>query len=273
MAIEGNLREISLPGLIQLMLQEGGDTRIRVHNARQKGSLYLTGGQLRHAVLTNRTSPTRKKCRGKEAIYEMLDWHEAAFTIERNIPPPEVTIAESWDYVLMEALRRLDEKDSERAASAHEAPSRSNSMPGSPQSDAPANNTPDAQKESKDPMASKSQRLQEILNELVSNSSDIVGAAVVSKDGLLMASTLPAQADGDKVAAVSAGLISLSNRSVQQLDQGEMYRTLIQASDGNIIAIRANNQVSFVALTPTHVNLGMAFIECRDAADGIRKAL
>ena len=118
-------------------------------------------------------------------------------------------------------------------------------------------------------MASKSEQLRSILDSVVNNSSDIAGAAIVDNDGLLLASIFNSSVDGNRVAAVSAGLISLASRSAQQLNQGAVKQTLIQAEQGNIIAIRANPTTSFVALTPVDVNLGMAFMECRDAAKSI----
>ena len=119
-------------------------------------------------------------------------------------------------------------------------------------------------------MASKSEQLRIILNSIVTNSSDIQGAVIVDNDGLLLASALNSSLDGNRVAAVSAGLVSLAGRSAQQLGQGDVVQTLIQAKNGNVIAIRAGEQASFVALIASGVNLGMAFLECRDAAEQIR---
>ena len=122
-------------------------------------------------------------------------------------------------------------------------------------------------------MASKSEILRSVLQNTVNDSSDLLGAVVVDNDGLLLASVLGGSVDGSRVAAVSAGLVSLAGRSAQQLGQGDVIQTLIRAEQGNIIALRASPRALFVALTPTTANLGMAFIECRDAADEIAKTI
>lgn len=122
-------------------------------------------------------------------------------------------------------------------------------------------------------MASKSEQLKSILDNLVNNSTDIKGAAIVNNDGLLLASAMEGGIDANRVAAITAGLISLASRSAQQLQQGDVKQTLIQAESGNVIAIRAGNKAAFVALTPTNVNLGMAFLECGDAAQTIEQTL
>jgi len=122
-------------------------------------------------------------------------------------------------------------------------------------------------------MVSKREQLQSILSNLVNSSADISGAVVVDNDGLLLASSLSGNVDGNRVAAVTAGLISLAGRSAQQLGQGGVNQTLIQAENGNVVAIRASDRGSFVALTPTGINLGMTFMECQDAAKAIASAL
>jgi predicted regulator of Ras-like GTPase activity (Roadblock/LC7/MglB family) len=171
----------------------------------------------------------------------------------------------------MEGLRQLDEKQ----RMAEESPQEENI------NDILSNLSPSdsaiiqelmAQKEL-DTMASKSEQLQSILNNIIQNSTEIVGAAVVDNDGLLLASALSGPIDGNRVAAVSAGLISLASRSAQQLNQGSVTRTLIQAEQGNVIAIRAGTKASLVALTPTGVNLGMAFLECGDAVTSVQSVL
>jgi predicted regulator of Ras-like GTPase activity (Roadblock/LC7/MglB family) len=115
--------------------------------------------------------------------------------------------------------------------------------------------------------------LHEILNDVVNSSSDIIGAAAVDNDGLLMASNFNSSIDSNRIAAVTAGLISLATRSAQQLNQGAVKQTLIQAEKGNIIAIRANPQISLVILTSVDINLGLAFMKCRDAAQAIGNML
>ena len=130
-----------------------------------------------------------------------------------------------------------------------------------------------AQQMESDTMATKREQLQSILSQLVSTSSDITGAVIVDNDGLLLASALSANVDGNRIAAVTAGLISLAGRSAQQLGQGGVKQTLIQAENGNVVAIRASSRGSFVALTPTGINLGMTFMECHDAAQEIGNVL
>jgi hypothetical protein len=75
------------------------------------------------------------------------------------------------------------------------------------------------------------------------------------------------------VGAVAAAILSLSGRSVGQLERGTFQQTLIQGSDGNIVITDAGKNAAFVALTGENVNLGMVFLEVREAAGTIAEVL
>lgn len=267
MAVHGHLKDMSLPTIIQLMAHDGVTAKITLQHEGQQGALYLEQGQLRHAQLQHGDQQKM----GEPAVYALLGWSGGDFIIERNIGAPEQTIQTSWDYLLMEGLRQVDEQQT--TVSAPEEDDDLMAMLDTlSHSDKAVMEELIAQQKEKETMASKSEQLRTILNNIVSSSSDIQGAVIVDNDGLLLASALNSSLDGNRVAAVSAGLVSLAGRSAQQLGQGEVVQTLIQAKNGNVIAIRAGSQASFVALTTTGVNLGMAFLECRDAAAQVAEA-
>lgn len=272
MAIEGNLEEMSLPTLMQSLIQESAQAKIQLQQGERIGALYLGEGQLHHAELAH-SDPAAEVQTGEEVVYELLKWHTGTFLVEQGIPPPVHTIEQSWDFLLMEGLRQFDEDQKVEDKTLDEEEALSQMVANLSEQEATMMQELVAQQESESIMAAKSQQIQSILDSLVSDSTDITGAVVVDNDGLLLASVLNGSFDGNRVAAVSAGLISLAARSAQQLNQGDVTQTLIQAKGGNIIAMRAGSKASFVALTGTGVNLGMAFLECRDAAESVEGAL
>ena len=270
MAIQGDLQEMHLPNLVQLILQSGGPARIQLRHEKEFGVLYIADQKLHHAEVALNN---QERLVGAEAVYHLVRWEKGQFKVDRGVTSPQRTLEQSWDFLLMEGLRQLDENNrpTEELVDEPEESLDVLLQDMSPE-DAQAIHALFAQQE-KQEMASKSEQLKQILQDLVTNSTDIIGAAIVDSDGLLLASQFNGGIDGNRVAAVSAGLISLSSRSAQQLNQGAVKQTLIQADNGNIIAIRATDNTSFVALMPVGVNLGMAFMECRDAAENIRSAM
>ncbi len=112
------------------------------------------------------------------------------------------------------------------------------------------------------------------LSELLEQSSDIEGAAVVGIDGLVYSANMPYRdMDEDLTGAVAAAVYALSARSVKQLKRGNLARTLIQGDDGNIIVTVIAKHTLFVGLTSKDVNLGMAFAEARTISAKLAEVL
>ena len=70
--------------------------------------------------------------------------------------------------------------------------------------------------------------LNSILNELNGTSADIEASGVISTDGLMMAAQMPAGLDEDRVGAMSAAMLSLGDRTAQELSRGALEQVLIK---------------------------------------------
>ena len=81
---------------------------------------------------------------------------------------------------------------------------------------------------------------QHVLEELKGSSADVEASALISTDGLMIASALPQGMDEDRVGAMSAALLSLGDRAARELARGTLERVLLQGERGYvIIALRA----------------------------------
>src|SRR5690606_26495818 len=69
---------------------------------------------------------------------------------------------------------------------------------------------------------SRTEQLVEKLRDLRASSGDVEGAAIVSVDGLSMASDLRAGTEEDRVSAMSAAMLSLGERISSELGRGEL---------------------------------------------------
>ena len=74
---------------------------------------------------------------------------------------------------------------------------------------------------------------QQVLEELKSSSADVEASALISTDGLMIASALPAGMDEDRVGAMSAALLSLGDRAARELARGTLERGLLQGERGS----------------------------------------
>ena len=120
---------------------------------------------------------------------------------------------------------------------------------------------------------SRSSRLDRILTELVGQVPEIEAASVVSFDGLAMASALPAGMDEDRVAAMSAALLSLGERAAEGLGRGELSQVYVEGEDGTVFLVSADDEAVLVAVAAKGAKVGLMLFEVRRAAAAVGAAL
>ena len=118
-----------------------------------------------------------------------------------------------------------------------------------------------------------SDQLDVVLNEFERNVPHVEATAVVSTDGLVIASRLPAQVEEDRVGAMGAAILSISTRSGNELDRGEMLRVLIEGTGGYLLIRSIGDVAILVALVDKNVRLGMLFYECKQCVEKLTEIL
>ncbi len=118
-----------------------------------------------------------------------------------------------------------------------------------------------------------SDQLDEILRDFERNVPHVEATAVVSLDGLVIASRLPEQVEEDRVGAMGATILSISKRSGDELDRGEMLRVLIEGTNGFLMIRSIGDVAILVVLADKKVRLGMLFYECRLCVEQLSEIL
>lgn len=119
----------------------------------------------------------------------------------------------------------------------------------------------------------RSDMLNSILSELNGSTADIEASAVLSTDGLMMASMLPAGMDEDRVGAMSAAILSLGDRTAKELARGELEQVLVKGSKGYVLMTHAGSEAVLTALCKPNARLGLIFLDVKRAAESISKII
>ena len=98
-------------------------------------------------------------------------------------------------------------------------------------------------------------------------------AAVVSFDGLPMASALPAGMEEDRVAAMSAALLSLAERAAQGLGRGDLSQVYLEGEHGAVFLVSAQDEGVLIAVSAPGAKVGMMLFEVRLAAARVAEVL
>lgn len=107
------------------------------------------------------------------------------------------------------------------------------------------------------------------LKDLDSSSMEIEASALVSIDGLVMATTLPLDMNVDHLGAIFAGAFLLGNHSSEECASGALQQVLIKGSKNQIIMTRLSTEVILAVITKPYANLEQIFFSLKRSIDNM----
>lgn len=117
---------------------------------------------------------------------------------------------------------------------------------------------------------SRTDLMVERLRDLQSTTPEIEASAVVSVDGLIMASALPTGVEEDRVSAMSAAMLSLGERISSELGRGMLDQVYVKGLQGYVILMNVGDEAVLTTLVRQNAKLGLIFLDMRRSADDLR---
>jgi len=115
------------------------------------------------------------------------------------------------------------------------------------------------------------EELEEILKNLTANIPEILATAVVSVEGLPIASMMPQEIDDTHIAAITAAMLSLGERAALELNKGPMEWLNVRGEMGYILVMAAGSNAVLTISATKDVKLGLIFLDCKRACEKISK--
>ncbi len=120
---------------------------------------------------------------------------------------------------------------------------------------------------------SRVEKIQEILRNLRSVSPDIIGSAMVSTDGFIIASLLPNEIDEELVSGMAAALLGVGERIAHELMGGAMEQTYVRGKQGYVILNAVGQDSLLIVLTTPDAKLGLVFLDIRRRVQDLAKVV
>lgn len=117
------------------------------------------------------------------------------------------------------------------------------------------------------------EQLNHVLRALQNGSPDLEAAALISEDGLVIASALPQHIQEMRIAGMAATLLGLGERAANELVRGSLQQILIRGDEGYVVMTRAGTGTLLLTLTTREAKLGLVFYDMERAASEIRRIL
>ncbi len=120
---------------------------------------------------------------------------------------------------------------------------------------------------------SRMEELTDILKDLEATTPDIEASAVVSVDGLMIASALPRDVEEDRVAAMSAAMLSLGERTATELTRGNLSEVYVKGEHGYVVLMASGENAVLTALARENAKLGLVFLDMKRKTEEISQLI
>jgi predicted regulator of Ras-like GTPase activity (Roadblock/LC7/MglB family) len=148
-----------------------------------------------------------------------------------------------------------------RLKQARERPSASSSPP------APASGPKEGQG------MSRLDDLNKILRKLPDDSPGIEASALISEDGLMIASALAPNMEETRVAGMAATLQSLGSRAAIELGRGATREVIVRGENGYAVLISTGRGAVLLAIANESAKLGLIFFDMHEAIKALQRVL
>ena len=121
--------------------------------------------------------------------------------------------------------------------------------------------------------ATRTQQMIERLRSLRLSTPDVEASAVVSIDGLPIASDLPSDVEEDRVSAMSAAMLSLGDRIATELSRGILEQVYIRGDDGYVFLTSVGEDAVLTVLARKEAKLGLIFLDMKRVVEDLTQII
>ena len=122
-------------------------------------------------------------------------------------------------------------------------------------------------------LSSTPETLDDILKKLLAAIPEVKAAAIVSVEGLPIASALPAGIDETRIAAMTAAILSLGERAIMEMNKGLFEQIFVRGTDGYLLVLAAGPNAVLTVSTTKDVRLGLIFLDCKRTCEKIAQLI
>ncbi len=103
--------------------------------------------------------------------------------------------------------------------------------------------------------------------------SDILGSAIVNRNGMLITSRLPRDIEERKFGAMAATMFGAIETATSSLGNNKINNITVEFNHCQLIALPANEELIIVSLIDLDVNLGLILIEIEETIKKITEIM
>lgn len=119
----------------------------------------------------------------------------------------------------------------------------------------------------------RSSKVRSLLRNLHASLEEVEASAVVSRDGIMIASLLGASSDKDRFGAMCASLLALADRAGKEVDRGRLRQVILDGTSGPMLLTQAGDSAVLAVAASSQANLGRLILETRKVSSELTMLL
>jgi len=120
-------------------------------------------------------------------------------------------------------------------------------------------------------MTTKAELYLKALSELENSTGDIISTAIVTHDGLIMASTKSDIMHRETFAAYGAATFKRADETIEELTGDNVDTLLYESKTNRVVTVRAGEYALLIVLTGKNVQMGMVLMNAQNTALKIKE--
>jgi predicted regulator of Ras-like GTPase activity (Roadblock/LC7/MglB family) len=120
-------------------------------------------------------------------------------------------------------------------------------------------------------MATKAELYHLALEQLEDSTGDILSSALVTDDGLVMASTTSGEINKETFAAYCAAAFKRAGETMEELSSENIDTLLFESKNHRVVTVRVGEHALLVVLTGMNVQMGLVLINIQRTAQKIKE--
>jgi predicted regulator of Ras-like GTPase activity (Roadblock/LC7/MglB family) len=109
----------------------------------------------------------------------------------------------------------------------------------------------------------RASKVRSLLRALHATLAEVEASAVVSRDGITVASLMAPSADKDRFGAMCASLLALADRAAREVDRGRLRQVILDGTGGPMLLTQAGDTAVLAVAAAPQSNLGRLILEAR----------
>ena len=109
--------------------------------------------------------------------------------------------------------------------------------------------------------------------ERLKNFGEIIGTALVNRNGLLISSLLPRNIDERRFGALAATMFEAIESATSNLKNNQIENLTVEYQDYQLIVVEIDDRMVIVSLIDIDANLSLVFIEIEESIKNIRRII